>query len=338
MKTVCFGEIMLRLSPPGYERITQAKSFDAYYGGAEANVAVGLAELGAQSVFITRLPENDVGQAAVCELRRWGVDTRHIVRAGERIGIYFCERGASQRPPKVIYDRAGSAFAGSRPDDYSWDAILEGAGWLHFSGITPALGDGIAEICSQAIAVARQRGIAVSCDVNYRRALWPAEKAGAVLANLLSRVDVCIINEEHASLLFGIREEKPGGGDEISFDTAAQVAEKMSRRFGCAKTAVTIRRTLSASDNRFAAVLYDMTQNRAFSSRIYDIHIVDRVGGGDAFCAGLLYGLQTGMPHGDAVEFAAASCALKHTVEGDTSHASESEIRALAFGAGRSER
>lgn len=338
MKTVCFGEIMLRLSPPGYERFTQATSFDAYYGGAEANVAVALSEMGGESVYVTRLPEHTLGDAAVCELRRWGVDTSRIVRGGERIGIYFCERGASSRPPKVIYDRASSAFALSNPDDYNWDSILEGAGWLHFSGITPALSGELSQICSNALDAARKRGITVSCDVNYRRALWSAEKAGTVMVKLLSRVDVCVINEEHAGLLFGIKEEKAGSGDEISFETASRVAEKVSRRFGCAKTAVTIRRTISASDNRFAAVLYDLEENKSYNSRVYDLHIVDRVGGGDAFCAGLIYSLQKGTPCSDSIEFAAAACALKHTVEGDMNHASADEIRALAFKSGRSER
>lgn len=338
MKTVCFGEIMLRLSPPGFKRFEQAASFDAYYGGAEANVAVSLAELGAESAYVTRLPEHAIGEAAICELRRWGVDTRFIVRGGERLGIYFCERGASNRPPKVIYDRAGSAFALSRPGDYDWDAILAGADWFHFTGITPALGENIAEICSDAVSAAKQRGITVSCDVNYRRALWQADKAGAVLAELLLQTDVCIINEEHAGLLFGIKAEKPDGDDAISFDSAAYVAGQVSQRFGCSKVAVTIRRTISASDNRFAAVLHDRDTNRACRSRIYELRIVDRVGGGDAFSTGLIWSLQKGIPCGDAVEFAAAACALKHTIEGDMNHVSESEVRTLAFGTGRSER
>jgi 2-dehydro-3-deoxygluconokinase len=343
LRTVCFGEIMLRLSPPGFGRFEQAASFDAYYGGAEANVAVALAELGTESAYVTRLPGHAIGEAAICELRRWGVDTRFIARGGERLGIYFCERGASDRPPKVIYDRAGSAFALSQSGDYDWDTILEGAGWFHFTGITPALGENIAKICSDAVAAAKQRGITVSCDVNYRRALWPADKAGAVLAELLSQTDVCIINEEHAGLLFSIKAEKPGGGDAISFDSAAYVAGQVAQRFGCSKVAVTIRRTISASENRFAAVLYDRDTNCACSSRIYELLIVDRVGGGDAFSAGLIWSLQKDIPCGDtvefaAVEFAAAACALKHTIEGDMNHVSESEVRTLAFGSGRSER
>lgn len=338
MKTVCFGEIMMRLTPPGFERFEQASSFDAYYGGAEANVAVSLASFGAESVHITRLPDHAIGEAVICELRRWGVDTRHIARGGERLGLYFCERGASHRPPKVIYDRAGSAFAQSSSGDYDWDAILDGAGWFHFTGITPALGENIAAICSDAVTAAKQRGITVSCDVNYRRALWPADKAGEVLAKLLSQTDVCIINEEHAGLLFGIKAEKSGVDDAISFDSAAYVAEQMSHKFGCGKVAVTIRRTISASDNRFTAVLYDRDTNNAYRSRIYDLRIVDRVGGGDAFSAGLILSLQNGDPCGDAVEFAAAACALKHTIEGDMNHVSESEVRTLAFGSGRSER
>ncbi|HPT85513.1 MAG TPA: sugar kinase [Bacillota bacterium] len=336
MKTVCFGEIMLRLSPPGYGRIAEAKSFDAYYGGAEANVAVVLAQMGIKSVYVTRLPENELGNAAAGELRRWGVDTRHIVRGGERIGVYFYERGAGSRQPKVIYDRAGSAFAMSQPEDYDWDKILDGAGWLHFSGITPALGENLTKVCKSAISAAKDRGITVSCDVNYRRALWGADKAGEVMAGILPYADVCVINEEHAGLLFGIKEERPDDG--IYLDASARVAQALSQRFGCGKVAVTIRRTLSADKSRFAAVLYDKASGSASCSKIYDLEIIERIGGGDAFCAGLIYALESCMPNDYAVQFAAAACAIKHSILGDFGAMPVAEIRALADGAGRSER
>lgn len=333
MKTVCFGELMLRLAPEGYTRFVQAESFGATYGGGEANVAVSLANFGTEVEFVTKLPQNDIGQAAVNSLRRYGVDTAKIVRGGPRVGIYYLEKGASQRPSKVIYDRAGSSIALAAASDFDWKTIFEGATWFHFTGITPALGDNVAQITLEAAKTAKEMGLTVSTDLNYRKNLWSREKAGKVMAELMPYVDVCIANEEDAGDVFGVHADATDiTGGKLSHEGYISVARKLTERFGFSKVAITLRESISASDNNWAAMLY--SGGEAVFSKKYPVHIVDRVGGGDSFGAGLIYAVQSGMSDHDALEFAVAASCLKHTIEGDYNHVSVEEVKKLAGGDG----
>lgn len=330
-RVVTFGEVMLRLSPPGYERIVQADSFDIVWGGAEANVAVSLANFGLDAAFVTKLPDNAVGDACRNGIRRYGVDTSRIVRGGDRLGIFYCEKGASMRPSVVLYDRAGSAMAQAGPDEFNWESILGNARWFHFTGITPALGDNVAECCARACRAAKALGVTVSCDINYRKKLWSREKAGQVMAGLMEYVDVLIANEEDAADVFGIH--APGAdvdAGSVSDEGYRRVARELHDRFGLQYAAITLRESFSASDNGWSGLLYDGKEY--CKSRHYDIHIVDRVGGGDSFGAGLIYGLVTGMGAQDALEFAVAASALKQTIEGDFNHVGVKEVKALAGG------
>lgn len=332
-KIVTFGEIMLRLAPEGYYRFVQADRYTAVYGGGEANVAVSLANYGLDVQYITRLPKHEIGQAAVNSLRHFGVDTGGIVRGGDRVGIYFLEKGASQRPSKVIYDRAHSSIATAVQGDFDWDRIFDGAQWFHFTGITPALGDNVAAICLDACEAAKKRGITVSCDLNYRKNLWSREKAGQVMASLMEYVDVCIANEEDAGDVFGIWADNSNiTGGNLSHEGYKSVAKKLHDKFGFKNVAITLRTSISANDNDWAAMLYDGRDYHF--SRSYPIHIVDRVGGGDSFGAGLIYGLVTGKTPGQALEFAVAASCLKHTVEGDFNLVSADEVNKLAGGDG----
>lgn len=338
-KTVCFGEIMLRLQPPAYERFLQAKSFDIVYGGGEANVAVSLAQFGLDSVYVTKLPNNPIGIACRNEIRKWGVDTSKIVFGGDRIGIYFCEKGASQRPSNVIYDRKGSAIAAASVDDFDWEAIFEGADWFHFTGITPALGDNVAAICEKACIKAKKRNITISCDLNYRKKLWSREKAGEVMGRLCQYVDVLIANEEDSADVFGIKSEKSDiNSGVLSYDGYIDVAKQLTERFGFKYVAITLRESISASVNNWSGMLYDGKE--AHFSTKYAIHIVDRVGGGDSFGAGLIYSLINGKTAKEAIEFAAAASCLKHTVEGDFNIATVAEVESLIKngGSGRVQR
>ncbi|MBP5230918.1 MAG: sugar kinase [Clostridia bacterium] len=332
-KIVALGELLLRLQPEGHLRFLQADRLESTFGGAEANVCVSLAHFGERPVFVTKLPEHEIGQAAVNSLRRYGVDVSEIRRGGNRVGIYYCEKGASQRPSKVIYDRAGSSFAESDPDEFDWETILEGASWFHVTGITPALSDGCAETALRACRTAREMGIPVSTDLNYRKKLWTPEKAGRVMEELCGYVDVCIANEEDAKDVFGIAAEGSDvtGGD-LKRDGYAEVARKLTERFGFRAVAITLRESLSASDNRWSGMLY--TDGRPFFSKTYDVHIVDRVGGGDSFGAGLIYAMTNGYSPEKAIEFAAAASCLKHTVEGDFNMVSLQEVLRLAAGDG----
>lgn len=332
-KIITFGEIMLRLCPEGYCRFVQAQEFGATFGGGEANVAVSLCNFGMDAGFVTKLPGHDMGQAAVNSLRRYGVDTSKIVRGGERVGIYFLEKGASQRPSKVIYDRAYSAVAMAKPEDFDWDAIFEGCEWFHFTGITPALGDNVADICLAACKKAREKGITVSCDLNYRKNLWSTEKAGKVMGELVKYVDVCIANEEDADKVFGIKADGTDvTGGKLSHEGYKSVAKKLADQFGCKKVAITLRGSISASDNNWAGMLYD---GKDFSfSKNYLVHIVDRVGGGDSFGGGLIYALINGYDTQSAIEFAVAASCLKHSIETDFNHVSVAEVTALAGGDG----
>lgn len=328
-RIVTFGEIMLRLSPDGYKRFVQADSFGAVYGGGEANTAVSLANFGCDAAFVTRLPEHEIGQAAVNSLRCYGVDTSGIVRGGDMVGIYFLEKGASQRPSKVIYNRAYSAFAEANADEFDWKALLSGADWFHITGITPALSSEAARASLEAVKTAKQLGITVSCDINYRSKLWDKKTAGKVMSELMSYTDVYIGGRGQAAELFGI---EANGADDNDLDAYKAVAEELKRRFGFSKVAITLRTTISASDNGWAAMLYD-GQKHCYS-KSYPVHIVDRVGGGDSFAAGLIYACLEGMSTQETVEFAAAASCLKHSIEGDCNLVSADEVRSLAFGSG----
>jgi 2-dehydro-3-deoxygluconokinase len=330
-KIVTFGEIMLRLAPEGYYRFVQAAVLGATYGGGEANVAVSLANFGLDAVFVTKLPKHEIGQAAVNNLRHFGVDTSKIVRGGDRVGIYFLEKGASQRPSKVIYDRAGSSIAAASPGDFDWKDIFQGARWFHFTGITPALGDNVAAITLEACQIAKAQGLTVSCDLNYRKNLWSREKAGEVMGKLMPLVDLCIANEEDAADVFGIhaRDSDVTAGS-ISPEGYQEVAKTLGDRFGFKKVAITLRESLSANDNNWAAMYYDGKD--FYFSRKYAVRIVDRVGGGDSFGAGLIYGNLKGLSPQETVEFAVAASCLKHSIEGDFNQVSVEEVKKLAGG------
>ena len=330
-KVITFGELMLRLAPEGYYRFVQAEKFGATYGGGEANVAVSLANYGYDAKFVTKLPKHEIGQAAVNSLRKYGVDTSYISRGGDRVGIYYLEKGASQRPSKVIYDRAGSSIYTADSSDFNWDEIFDGAEWFHFTGITPALNDNVAAICLEACKAAKAKGVMISCDLNYRNKLWSKEKAGQVMGELCKYVDVCIANEEDAGDVFGIKSE---GTDvtagEVYHEGYKSVAKQLADRFGFKKVAITLRSSISANDNKWAAMLYD--GNDYFFSKSYLMHIVDRVGGGDSFGGGLIYACLEGMSSQETIEFAVAASCLKHSIEGDFNMVSFDEVKKLACG------
>lgn len=330
-KVITFGELMLRLAPENYLRFVQSEKYEATFGGAEANVAVSLANFGMDAAFVTKLPEHEIGQAAVNSLRRFGVDTSKIVRGGERVGIYYCEKGASQRPSKVIYDRACSSIALAKKADFDWNKIFDGATWFHFTGITPALSDEIAEICLEALKKAKEKNITVSCDLNYRKKLWSKEKAGKVMGELCRYVDYCIANEEDAKDVFGIEADNTDiTGGKLDRDGYISVAKKLTDKFHFKGVAITLRESKSANDNDWSGMLY--TNGEAVFSKKYAMHIVDRVGGGDSFGGALIYALLSGYESQRAIEFAVAASCLKHSVEGDYNMVSLSEVEALAGG------
>lgn len=332
-KVITFGEIMLRLAPEGYYRFVQAENYGATYGGGEANVAVSLANYGLDAAFVTKLPKHEIGQAGVNSLRRFGVDTSNITRGGDRVGIYFLEKGASQRPSKVIYDRAGSSIAAATTSDFDWDQIFQGAEWFHFTGITPALGDNVTEICLEACKKAKEKGITVSCDLNYRNKLWSKEKAGQVMGELCKYVDVCIANEEDASDVFGIKAANTDvTSGKVNHEGYKDVAKQLAERFGFSKVAITLRGSISANDNNWAAMLYDGSD--FYFSKSYLMHIVDRVGGGDSFGGGLIYACLNDFAPQQTIEFAVAASCLKHSIEGDFNQVSVDEVMKLAGGDG----
>lgn len=332
-KVVTFGELMLRLAPEGYMRFVQADKLGATFGGGEANVAVSLANFGVNAQFVTKLPTHEIGQAAVNSLRRFGVDTSQIVRGGDRIGIYYLEKGASQRPSKVIYDRAGSSIAKAGLADFNWEKIFEGATWFHFTGITPALSEECARICLEACKAAQKMGITVSCDLNYRKKLWSRERAGEVMSELCKYVDVCIANEEDAKDVFGICASDTNlTSGKVNYEGYKEVAAKLVEKFGFKQVAITLRTSISANDNKWAAMLYNGKES--FYSKTYDVHIVDRVGGGDSFGAGLIYASLQGMSAQSSIEFAVAASCLKHSIEGDYNMVSVAEVQTLAGGDG----
>lgn len=332
-KVITFGEIMLRLQTPGFKRFKQAQELEMVFGGGEANVAVSLANYGFDAQFVTKIPKNPIGEACISELRKYGVDTAKIARGGERLGIYFVEKGASQRASNVVYDRAHSAIAEADSADFDWDAIFDGADWFHFTGITPALSDGCAALCLEACKKAKEKGVQVSCDLNFRKKLWTSEKAGRVMGELMHYVDVLIANEEDAEKVFGI---KASGTDvtsgQISDAGYQDVARQLVDKFGVKKVAITLRESISASVNNWAAMLYDGTS--FYKSKKYAITIVDRVGGGDSFGGGLIYALLSGYTMQDSIEFAVAASCLKHTIEGDFNLVSVDEVKSLMGGDG----
>lgn len=330
-KIITFGEIMLRLAPVGYERFVQSKEFGVVYGGGEANVAVSLANYGKDAYFVTKLPTHEIGQCAVNDLRKFGVNTDNIVRGGDRVGIYFCEKGASQRPSKVIYDRAHSSIAEAKREDFDWKEIFKDAEWFHFTGITPALSDECAQITLDAVKAAKEAGVTVSVDLNYRKKLWSTEKAGKVMGEIVKYCDVVIANEEDAEKVFGIKAAETNITDgKLSDEGYKSVARELTDRFGLKYVAITLRESFSASDNGWSAMLYDGKD--FFKSKRYNVRIVDRVGGGDSFGGGLIYGLTSGFSNQDALEFAVAASCLKHTIEGDFNLVSKEEVLTLANG------
>lgn len=341
MRVLSFGEILLRLASPGYTKLFQKDSLDATFCGGEANVAVSLSIFGLESQFLTKLPEGDVGTAAANSLRYFGVDTSKVIYGKGRMGLYFLEKGASQRPSKVIYDRAYSAVSLAERDDFDWDKILEGVDWFHWTGINPALSDNLAEICLDACKAAQAKGITVSCDLNYRGNLWSSEKAKKVMSKLMPYVDVCVANEEDADKVLGIKstdtDVTTGRLNKAGYKA---VAAEICDTYGCKKVAVTLRESYSASRNGWSAMLYDADSREAFYSKAYDIQIVDRVGGGDSFTAGIIYSLITGKKDSDAVEFATAASCLKHTIEGDYNRTTVEDVEKLLKngGSGRVQR
>ncbi|MBQ0111415.1 MAG: sugar kinase [Oscillospiraceae bacterium] len=331
MRVVTFGEIMLRLSPNGYNRFFQNDQMNATFGGAEANVAVSLANFGLQSRYVTKLPENIVGNAAENSLKQFGVDTSYILRGGERLGIYFYEKGASQRACSCTYDRAHSSFQTAYKNEFDWDAIFDGADWFHFCGITPALSDEMVEICIEACKAAKQKNIKISMDTNYRQKLWTLEKARPVFAKLCEYVDLLITNPGDAKDLFGVLSDEPDF--ELSKPIqkgSTSIAKKLKDMFGFEKVALTLRTNKSASENDWTAMIYNGCDYN-FASE-YNLQIVDRVGGGDSFAAGLIYALLSNKSDKDAIEFATAASSLKHSVEGDFNRVSVAEVESLASG------
>ncbi|HHU44006.1 MAG: sugar kinase [Bacillota bacterium] len=331
MRAVTFGEIMLRLAPEGYLRFCQADKFNATYGGGEANVAVSLANYGVDAAFVSKVPNNEIGQAALNSLRKYGVDTSFIARGGERLGIYFLEKGASQRASKVIYDRAHSAIAEATEEDFDWKEIFKGADWFHFTGITPALSDKLADICLFAVKTAKEMGLKVSCDLNYRKKLWTREKAQAVITKLMPYVDLLIANEEDCQDVFGIKAQDSDilSGD-ISRKGYMSVAKQLMERFKFEYVAITLRGSLSASDNKWSGMLYDAKD--FYFSKEYLIRIVDRVGGGDSFGGGLIFSLMKGFDLQRCIDFAVGASCLKHTIEGDVNLVSYEEVIRLIEG------
>lgn len=330
-KVVTLGEIMLRLSTPGYRRFVQSQSFDVNYGGGEANVAVSLANYGHEAYFVSKLPDNPIGQSAINSLRNYGVHTDYIARGGERVGIYYLETGASMRPSKVVYDRAHSSISEATASDFDFDEIFKDAKWFHFSGITPALSKEAAELTEAACKAAKAHGVTVSVDLNYRKNLWTPEEAQKVMTNLMQYVDVCIGNEEDAHLTLGF---KPGDTDvttgELELSGYEDIFKRMIDKFGFKLVVSSLRESFSASDNGWSACAYDGKE--FYRTKRYDVRIVDRVGSGDSFASGTICGLLDGKDFKEALEFGVAASALKHTINGDFNLVTVDEVENLAGG------
>ncbi|MBF1533993.1 PfkB family carbohydrate kinase [Segatella salivae] len=330
-KIVTLGEIMLRLSPTGNYRFVQSESFQIFPGGGEANVAVSLANYGHTACFVSKLPSHEIGQIAVNALRRYGVKTEYISRGGDRVGLYYAETGASMRPSKVIYDRAHSAIAEADISDFDFDKIMEDADWFHWSGITPAISDKAAEIVRVACEAAKRHGVTVSVDLNFRKKLWTSEKAISVMRPLMQYVDVCIGNEEDANMCLGYKPDADVEGGKTDAEGYYEIFKGMMKEFGFKYVVSTLRESYSASHNGWKALIYD--GKTFYESKHYDINpIIDRVGGGDSFSAGLIHGLLSYKDQAKALEFAVAASALKHTIPGDFNLVSTSEVESLAKG------
>lgn len=330
-KIVTLGEIMLRLSPEGNRRFVQSDSFEVIYGGGEANVAVSCANYGHDAYFVTKLPTHEIGQAAINALRRYGVNTQYVARGGDRVGIYYAETGASMRPSKVIYDRAHSSIAEADPSDFDFDKIMEGATWFHWSGITPAISDKAAELTRLACEAAKRHGVTVSVDLNFRKKLWTSEKAISIMKPLMKYVDVCIGNEEDAELCLGFKPDANVEAGETGAAGYHKIFEQMAKEFGFKYVISTLRESFSATHNGWKALIYNGKE--FYESKRYDVNpIIDRIGGGDSFSGGIIHGLLTKKTQGEALEFAVAASALKHTINGDFNLVSESEVESLAGG------
>jgi 2-dehydro-3-deoxygluconokinase len=332
-KVVTMGEIMLRLSTPDFKRFVQADTFDITYGGGEANVAAALCNYGLNGTFVSKVPNNAIGQSAINHLRRYGVDTQFVARGGERLGIYFLETGASMRASQVIYDRAHASIAEVEISEFDFDKILDGADWFHTTGITPALSDKAAALTEAALKAAKAKGITTSIDLNYRKKLWSKEKAQKVMTHLCQWVDVCIGNEEDAETTLGF---KPGDTDvtkgELHLDGFQDIMKQMVAKFGFKYVASSLRESYSASDNGWSALVYNGKD--FYHTKKYNVRIVDRVGSGDSFASGLIYGLVTEMPMNEAAEFGVAASAIKHTIPGDLNHATLGDVKDLMKGDG----
>lgn len=330
MKIVSFGEILLRLASPGYTRLFQRDNLNATFCGGEANVAVSLAIWGLKSVFVTKLPDSAVGHAAANSMQYFGVNTDSIIYGKNRMGLYYLEKGASQRPSNIIYDRAYSDFALSKRNDFDWDKIFEDADWFHWTGINPALGGDLPIICEDACKAAKAKGITISCDLNYRKNLWSSEKAQMTFPKYMSYIDVCIANEEDTDKVLGIKpannEVKSGSLNRMGYESAAK---QICSIYGCKKIAFTLRESFSASRNGWSALLFDAFEQRTYYSRHYDIHIIDRVGAGDSFAAGIIYSLSTNKDNQNTIEFATAASCLKHTIEGDYNRVTTCDVENL---------
>lgn len=330
-KIVTFGEIMMRLNPVGYTRFVRSNLMEISYAGGEANVAVSLANYGLDSSFVSKLPTNELGQSAINSMRQFGVDTSSVIRGEERLGLYFVEKGASQRSSKVVYDRKNSAFSQSSEKDFDWDVIFDDASWFHFTGITPALGGELPEICLKACEIARKKNITVSCDVNYRNKLWSKANAREIMSNLMNFVDVCIINEEDANDVFGISAKNSDvAKGTLNHKGYIEVAQEIVNRFGCKYVGITLRGSISASVNEWSGLLFD--GEKAYFGPKFTIQLVDRVGGGDSFGGGLIYSLINKKPLQDAIDFAVSASCLKQTMEQDFNLVSVEEVERLVGG------
>lgn len=332
-KAVFFGELLMRLGTKRFERFVQANEFEVGYTGAEANAAVSVANFGLGAYVVSAVPDTEIGQACINKIREFGVNTDHVLRRGPRLGTFYLETGASQRPSKVIYDRAGSSITELKPGDIPWDVVFEGKDWFHWSGTAPALSDSMAEVTAEACQSAKKHGLTVSCDLNYRAKLWSPEKARRVMTDLVKDVDVLIGNEEDTALVLGVEAK---GVDvqsgSLDSDRYAEVARLLHGQFGFRYVATTLRKSISASENGWSCLLSDGKD--CWLSRSYTMRIVDRVGGGDSFSGGLIYALLSGQGGKEAVEFAAAASCLKHSIHGDLNHVSAAEVMALAAGSG----
>lgn len=332
-KVVGFGDFLVRLSPPGYQRFIQCSQFDINYTGAEANVCVSLSMMGIETEFVTRLPDNDIAKAGLSMMRKYGVGVKHVAFGGNRMGVFYLEKGASQRPGKVIYDRQHTAIAESKPEDFDWDAIFDDASWLHLTGITPALSDTMPKVCIHAVQEAKKRGVRVSCDLNYRKNMWTQEQAKACMESIIPGIDIIIANEEDAEKVLGIRAaETDIISGKLSREGYVDVARQICEKYNIKEAAITLRRSISASDNGWGALLY--SGGKAYFSKEYTIHIVDRVGGGDSFAAGLLYAKIKELAPQEAIEYAAAASCLKHSIELDFNLSTVEEVERLVRGDG----